>query len=203
MASAVPAGAPTDDPPGYPGQFDCRVTTQTGTRVSVRPIRPDDGPRLVAFHETLSPRTVYMRFFSPHPRLTEREVHRFTHVDYADRLALVGELEGELVAVARYDRRAGTNEAEVAFVVADAWQHHGIASVLLDLLARAAWLCGIDTFTAATLPDNRDMIHVFTHSRFDVSTHWSGGVVEVRFSIAPDYHPPPAPPGQRSGAPPC
>ena len=187
-ASPVPAAAPLDDPPGYPGQFECRLKTHTGTTVSVRPIRPDDARRLVAFHQSLSPRTVYMRFFSPHPKLTEREVHRFTHVDYADRLALIAELEGDLVGVARYDRLAGTTEAEVAFVVADNWQHHGIAAELLELLARAAWLCGIDTFTAATLPDNRDMLHVFRHSRFDVTTHVGGGVVEVRFPIVPSYH---------------
>jgi GNAT superfamily N-acetyltransferase len=154
----------------------------------VRPIHPDDSLRLAVFHEALSPQTLYMRFFSPHPKLTEREVYRFTHVDFADRLALIAEIDGELVAVSRYERQTGTSEAEVAFVVADAWQHHGIASVLLDLLARSAWLCGIDTFTAVTLADNHDMLHVFSHSAFDVSTHLSGGVIDVRFSIAPGYH---------------
>lgn len=171
----------------YPVSLECEVTTRLGTTVRVRPIRPDDAPRLVAFHHGLSPQTVYFRFFSPHPRLSAAEIERFTHVDYADRLALVVEVEGGLVAVGRYDRISRT-EAEVAFVVTDAWQHHGIASLLLELLAQAAWACGIDTFVASTLPENRDMLGVFAHSRFDVHTRFEDGVISVRFGIGPGSH---------------
>jgi len=169
----------------YPTEFDCDVTTLLGTTVHVRPIRPQDAPRLAAFHEALSPRSVYMRFFSPHPKLSESELRRFTNVDYADRLALVAEIDGRLVGVGRYDRSEATSEAEVAFVVADEWHHHGIASSLLELLARAAWLCGIDSFRASTLADNTEMLHVFTHSRFDVTTHFECGVIDISFPITP------------------
>src|ERR1700722_5047830 len=122
----VGAGAATAA--SVPPEFDCDVTTSVGTKVHVRAIRPDDGGRLAAFHEALSPHSVYMRFFSAHPKLSEREVERFTHVDYADRPALVAEIDGQVVAVARYDRLLPSAEAEVAFVVADQLQHHGIAS---------------------------------------------------------------------------
>ncbi len=163
------------------------MQTPGGTVISVRPILPEDAPRLAAFHSALSPHSIYMRFFSPHPRLSPRELERFTHVDYADRLALIAEIDRELVAVARYDRRAESSEAEVAFVVADPWQHHGIAPALLELLAEGAARHGIDTFGASTLLDNRDMLGVFSHSRFHPSTTMSGGgVVEVRFSIVPE-----------------
>jgi len=185
QAARVPAPSEAS---AAPAEFDCDVTTQLGTKIHVRAIRPDDSERLAAFHEALSARSVYMRFFSVHPRLSEREVERFTHVDYSERLALIAEISGQLVAVARYDRLLPSSEAEVAFVVADDWQHHGIASSLLELLARAAWLCGIDTFTASTLAENKEMLHVFTHSPFEVTTRFDGGVVEVRFGIAPGYH---------------
>jgi len=184
-----------------PAEFDCDVTTQLGTKIHVRAIRPDDAERLAAFHEALSPRSVYMRFFSAHPRLTEREVERFTHVDYAERLALIAEIDGQLVAVARYDRQPLSSEAEVAFVVADEWQHHGIAPSLLELLARAAWLCGINTFTASTLADNKDMLHVFTHSPFEVTTQFDSGVAEVRFPITPGYDRSSAAPQAAEGSP--
>ena len=191
--TAVPRPEAAPDEPGrsqpapYPVNLECEVTTAFGTTVRVRPIRPDDANRLVEFHRGLSTQSVYFRFFSPHPKLSEAEIERFTHVDYADRLALVVEVAGELVAVGRYDRISGT-EAEVAFVVTDAWQHHGIATLLLELLAQAAWVCGIDTFVASTLPENREMLAVFAHSRYDVTSRFEGGLVSVRFGIGPAAH---------------
>jgi GNAT superfamily N-acetyltransferase len=156
-----------------------------GTKVHVRAIRPDDASRLVTFHLALTPKSVYRRFFSIHPKLSEAEVERFTCVDYVDRLALIAEVGDRMVAVARYDRLAGTSEAEVAFVVTDELQHHGIATLLLELLAHAAWRSGITAFVASTLAENRAMLGVFTGSRFDVNTHLECGVVEVRFMIDP------------------
>jgi GNAT superfamily N-acetyltransferase len=155
--------------------------------VHVRPIRPDDGELLVEFHKKLSPQSVYLRFFSPHPTLSPAEIKRFTHVDYADRLALVVEVDDTLVAVGRYERTSDT-EAEVAFVVADAFQHHGIASMLLELLAQAAWMCGINTLVASTLPENHQMVGVFTHSRFKTTMQFDGGLVSIRTRIDPTYH---------------
>ena len=174
--------------PGYPADLECDVTTMLGTTVHVRPIRPDDASRLVSFHQDLTFRSVYRRFFSVHPRLSDAEIERFTCVDYVDRLALIAEVDDRLVAVARYDRSPGTSEAEVAFVVADDLQHHGIATLLLELLAHAAWRTGVTTFVASTLVENRAMLDVFTNSRFDVSTRLEGGIVEVRFLIGPSYY---------------
>jgi GNAT superfamily N-acetyltransferase len=113
-------------------------------------------------------------------------VERFTCVDYVDRLALIAEIGDRMVAVARYDCAPGTLEAEVAFVVADDCQHHGIAPLLLESLADTAWRLGITTFVASTLMENREMLNVFTGSKFDVSTSLESGVVDVRFNIDPD-----------------
>ena len=97
------------------------------------------------------------------------EVERFTRVDYVNRLALVAEDNSGLVAVARYDRTPGTAEAEVAFVVADQYQHHGIGTLLLERLAAAAWQRGITAFVATTLAENREMLQVFADSVFQVT----------------------------------
>src|SRR5690349_12316761 len=88
-----------------------------GRVVQIRPIEPADAPRLVAFHEALSPETTRYRFFTVHPRLSESELERFTHVDHHSREALIALLDGALVGVARYIQVEGTTEAEVAFVV--------------------------------------------------------------------------------------
>jgi GNAT superfamily N-acetyltransferase len=166
-----------------------RATTHTGSKVSLRPIREDDAPRLVDFHRHLSPRSVYRRFFFVHPTLSAAEVERFTCVDYVDRLALVAEDGDRLVAVGRYDRSPGSVEAEVAFVVADQYQQHGIATLLLAKLADAARINGITTFVAYVLPENRDMLGVFSHSAFAVSTSVEDSVLTVRLALT-ERHPP-------------
>ncbi len=178
-------GEPPVTPPGYPFKAERDVRIRDGRCVHVRPIRPDDAPRLVAFHSSLSPQSVYLRFFNFHPVLTAREVERFTHVDYADRLALVVLSGGRLVAVGRYDRVEGTDEAEVAFVVADGFQHQGIGTLLADELARAARVQGIRVFAADTLPENVPMLEMFRGTGFPVETRFEEGVVKVRFSIEP------------------
>ena len=177
------------DPHGYPHGLERDVVTEDGLRYRVRPIRPDDASRLVAFHGKLSTRSVYLRFFTVHPTLSETEVRRFTTVDYVDRLALVATVEDRLIAVARYDRAPGATEAEVAFVVADDYQHHGIGSTLLDDLADAARARGVSTFRADTLAENHAMLDVFRHTGFPVSARTEYGTVTLRFPIAPtaDY----------------
>ena len=116
----------------YPFELVDDIETMTGVTVHLRPIRPDDNSYLNEFHEHLSPQSVYRRFFFAHPRLSPAETEKFTHVDYADRLALVAEHGDRLVAVGRYERIPGTADAEVAFIVADDFQHQGIGTILLE-----------------------------------------------------------------------
>ncbi len=149
----------------------------------LRPIRPDDAPRLTDFHEHLSARSVYLRYFTVHTKLSETELDRFTHVDYLDRLALIAEAEGRLVAVGRYERIPGTPEAEVAFIVADDFQRQGIGTRLLEHLATAAVANGITEFSAQTLAENRSMMDVFINSGFPVTSTTKYGTVSVRFPI--------------------
>jgi GNAT superfamily N-acetyltransferase len=170
-------------PPNYPSDLGALVILSDGTCCSLRPIRPDDAERLVEFHQHLSLRSTYLRFFTVHPTLSAKEVERFTTVDYVDRLAFVVERSGQVIAVGRFDRIAGTSDAEVAFVVADDYQHHGLGSLLLDELARAARARGIETFLAETLCENKAMLDVFHHSGFDVSTKIDYGTVWLRFGI--------------------
>lgn len=168
----------------YPAELAGDVTLLDGTVASIRPIRPDDAAGLVAFHDHLSVETVYRRFFGIHPHLSPKEVKRFTQVDYEDRLALVAEIGGRLAAVARYDRRPGTDRAEVAFVVADAYQHLGLGTLLLHRLAAAARDRGVAVFQAETLMRNQLMREVFRHAGFPCEEHSVDGVVEVTFPIA-------------------
>ncbi len=171
------------DPVNYPRDLERDVMSDVGTQYHLRPIRPDDAHRLVDFHHHLSSRSIYLRFFSFHPELSTAEVEHFTCVDYVNRLALVAEVDDRLIAVGRFDRKPGDNEAEVAFVVADEYQHHGIGTLLLDELVRAARERGISTFRAETLCENRTMLDVFHHAGFPVTSSIEYGTVTVRFPI--------------------
>ena len=169
----------------YPARYEADVVLSDGATVHVRPIRPDDGDGLVALHGRLSAETVYLRFFSPMPRLSPDLVRRFTHVDYEDRMALVAVLGDDLIGVARYDRLPTTRDAEVAFVVDDAHQGRGLGTILLEHLAVAARENGIERFVAETLPQNRRMLDVFRSAGFGDERTFADGVVAVSFHIDP------------------
>ena len=178
-------GATSDLPVGYPVGPVQDERLRDGSVVHVRPILPGDGDALVAFHDGLSSRSVYRRFFFVHPHLTADEVERFTHVDYVGRLALVAFDGDRMVGVGRYERLPSGDEAEVAFVVTDDHQHLGIGTLLLDHLADVARGHGITTFVAQTMSDNRDMVGMFLASGFPVETASSAGTVSLWFAIEP------------------
>lgn len=156
-----------------------------GGTVHLRPIRPDDAARLAAFHERQSSESIYFRFFSPRPRLSERDLERFTNVDHFDHMAFVALLGDEMVGMAGYDRHQGSAEAEVAFIVDDGHQKRGIATVMLEYLAEAAREIGLEAFTAQVLPNNRKMLRVFQRAGFDVESSFEEGVIEVHLDLAP------------------
>ncbi len=103
------------------------VLLSDGSTVQLRPIRPSDGPAIVAMHSRFSERTRYLRYFSPYPRIPERDLQRFVNVDHRDREAFVVLAGDRIVAVGRYERLGPASpDAEVAFVVEDAYQGRGI-----------------------------------------------------------------------------
>jgi GNAT superfamily N-acetyltransferase len=168
---------------GYPAHLEVDERLRDGSIARFRPILPTDGDALVDFHDGLSPQSVYRRFFFTHPHLTKVEVDRFTHVDYVERLAFAV-LDGErIIGVGRYERLPPGPEAEVAFVVTDDHQHLGIGTLLLDHLADAARVHGVERFVAQTLSENREMLGVFLSSGFPVETSASAGTVTIRFPI--------------------
>jgi GNAT superfamily N-acetyltransferase len=171
----------------YPKELEASIFVKGGRTFELRPIRADDEEKLLAFHHHLSVDSIYCRYFSYHPELSPDELHHLTHVDYVSRLALVIEDGGDLVGVARYERDPETSAAEVAFVVRDDYQHLGLGHRLFASLAAAGWARGVTTFTAATLGRNHDMISVFRHSGFPVTSSVSAGEVSVRLSIDPQY----------------
>lgn len=170
--------------PTYPAHWEADIALRDGSAAHLRPILPTDADALQEFHQRQSEHSRYLRFFAPMPKLSRRDLERFTHVDHHDRVAFVVLLGAEIVAVGRYDR-IEPHSAEVAFNVSDSHQGTGLASVLLEHLAAAARERGINSFTAEVLPQNTKMIKVFTETGFDVDRVYDDGVVMVSFRIDP------------------
>jgi RimJ/RimL family protein N-acetyltransferase len=147
--------------------------------VVIRPIEPDDAPALERFHNGLSRESVRRRFFTAHPRLSPAELERFTSVDHHRREALVATEADEIVAVGRYERLGESTDAEVAFVVADGWHDHGLATELLHRLEARAAEEGITRLVAETLAENAPMLAVFAHSGRETERTFDHGVVYV------------------------
>ncbi|MEV5782467.1 GNAT family N-acetyltransferase [Streptomyces sp. NPDC048448] len=177
----------------YPSHWEADVVLRDGGTARVRPITVDDAERLVSFYEQVSDESKYYRFFAPYPRLSAKDVHRFTHHDFVDRVGLAATIGGEFIATVRYDRigagglpaSAPADEAEVAFLVQDAHQGRGVASALLEHIAAVARERDIRRFAAEVLPANTKMIKVFTDAGYQQKRHFEDGVVRLEFDLEP------------------
>jgi RimJ/RimL family protein N-acetyltransferase len=168
-----------ESPAPYPTDLERDVVLRDGSHVQLRPIRPDDEPRLVALYDRLSRHTAYQRFFTAIKRLPPDWVHFLANVDYHRRLALVVEHppSGELVAVARYEPTDEEGTVEIAFVVQDAWQNRGLGTVLLKDLLAAAEARGIRRFRAYVLADNLRMIDLLVRFMDIIERKTEAGVI--------------------------
>ncbi|HZF89510.1 GNAT family N-acetyltransferase [Streptomyces sp.] len=177
----------------YPAHWEADVVLRDGGTARVRPITVDDAERLVSFYEQVSDESKYYRFFAPYPRLSAKDVHRFTHHDFVDRVGLAATIGGEFIATVRYDRigknglpaSGPADEAEVAFLVQDAHQGRGVASALLEHIAAVARERGIRRFAAEVLPANTKMIKVFTDAGYTQKRSFEDGVVRLELDLEP------------------
>lgn len=144
----------------YPAELEAELTLAGGTRLRLRPIRPQDADLERAFFESLSGRSRYQRFMQAMPPLSPEMLARFTHPDYDRELALVAVHDGAFVAVGRYAPNEDGETAEFALVVADAWQGKGIGRALLERLCRQASRAGYRALYGHILRANRQMLEL-------------------------------------------
>jgi acetyltransferase len=161
----------------YPLQYVSIWTMKDGKPVTIRPIRPEDEPMLVKFHETLSDRSVYLRYFctlSLSRRVAHERLLRICFGDYDREIALVAErtdpatAERQIMAVGRINKLHGKNEAEVAVLVSDQYQNLGLGYELLRRVIQIAKDEKLSEIHAEMLPDNIGMQVIMKRCGFQV-----------------------------------
>jgi RimJ/RimL family protein N-acetyltransferase len=169
----------------YPGELERDIILKDGTRLRLRPIRPEDAPRLIDFYDRLSQHTAYQRFFTIMKRLPPDWARLLATVDYQRRLAIVAEAgpatAPQLVAVARYEPTDEPETAEVAFVVEDGFQGRGLGVVLLHHLLDAGHARGIRRFRAYVLGDNTRMLDLIARFTDIRERSLDAGVASILF----------------------
>jgi acetyltransferase len=161
--------------PAYPEKYVSSLRLKNGMKISIRPIRPDDEAAMARFHESLSDRSVYLRYFHME-KLSSRVDHtrlaRRCLIDYDSEMALIAEYfnpeedRSELIAVGRLVRAPGENEAEIALIVSDKFQKCGVGAELMRRLIQVGRDEKLERIVATVLPENIGMRVLASHNSF-------------------------------------
>ncbi|MFO0929516.1 MAG: bifunctional acetate--CoA ligase family protein/GNAT family N-acetyltransferase [Gemmataceae bacterium] len=188
----VPADLPLDRRPQlaihpYPNQYITSFTLRDGSRVTVRPIRPEDEPLIIDLHGRHSERSIRMRFFSLVKTLSRDSLIRLCHLDYDREMALVAELQGvgrtQVLGVSRYYLNPATGVAEYALIVEDAHQRKGLGRYLLTRLIEIARERGVRKLVGQVLRENAPMLALTASLGFDLPIDVSNDVVKVEMDL--------------------
>jgi len=176
----------------YPVQYVSPWTMKGGTPVTLRPIVPEDEPLMVKFHEALSERSVFLRYFQV-SKLSQRVAHdrlrRICFLDYDREIAIVADHtvpdsgEHEILAIGRLSKLHGKNAAEVALLVRDEYQHRGLGIELLRRLIQVARDEHLDSIQAYMLSQNIEMRNLIEKLGFQVEPADEDGVHLTSLSL--------------------
>ena len=168
-------------------EMKASMLLQDGNQINFRPIHPTDERGIRDLVYALSQETIYFRYMTSDMKFDHRQIQKFVYVDHSKDIAIVGtipEAHGEdIIAVGRYYLDMKTNRAEVAFVVRDDWQNHGIGSFLFKHLVGIAKKSGIAGFTAEFFKGNDRMQAIFSHSGYPMTSDVSDDTCKVRIEF--------------------
>jgi acetyltransferase len=171
----------------YPEQYEFQTVVKDGLAVFIRPIKPEDAPLLVDLFNTLSPTSIYHRFFSPMKTLPHSMLARFTQIDYDREIALVALEEGKqserILGVARVIGDPDVKKAEFAVLVGDPWQGRGVGAELLQKCLGIAKERGIETVVGIVLRENTQMLALARKLGFNVFRSDEPGELQLTIDL--------------------
>ena len=172
----------------YPNQYEMRTVVKEGVEILVRPIKPEDAPLLVNLFHGLSPKNIYLRFFSPIKSLSHEMLVRFTQIDYDRDMALVAmdtsQPKEEMLGVARLITEPGSKKAEFAVTIRDVWQGKGIGATLMERLMAIAKERGLEYLWALVLSENTKMLALGRKLGFGISRRRGGSEYELKIDLS-------------------
>ncbi len=190
-ADAIEEDLPRPAVRPYPQQHVEKWSMKNGVEVTIRPIRPEDEPQMIDFHERLSDRTVYLRYFQP-LKLTQRTAHerltRICFIDYNREMALVAELMDpqngpQIIGVGRLSKLHGKPEGEVAVLVRDDFQHQGLGTELVRRLMIIAKEEKLQYVHSTMLGINREMRAICNRLGFALHVDLEEDLVNARVAL--------------------
>jgi acetyltransferase len=154
----------------YPQEEESHMVSADGRRIFIRPVKPEDAALFKALFKTLSPTTIYYRFFGSLKELKPEMLARFTQIDYDREVALVAidEETDRMLGVARIIGDPDGKTGEFAVLVGDAWQGKGIGSSLLEKCLSIAEKHGFNTVTGIVLHENKNMLALGKKLGFEI-----------------------------------
>lgn len=171
----------------YPSQYEAVVEIQAGVKILARPIKPEDAPLLIELHNSLSPTSIYFRFFRPVKSLPSDMLARFTQIDYDRDVAFVGLLQNEegqkILGVARLMADPDVTQAEFAVVIRDDWQGRGVGALLLEKCICVARERGMQLIWGHVLPENTNMLALGRKLGFIVKRVSGSSNYELRIDL--------------------
>ncbi|MCC6173769.1 MAG: GNAT family N-acetyltransferase [Chloroflexi bacterium] len=172
----------------YPSELEQDVPLRDGGLLHVRPIRPADKARLQAFHSRLSRDSIFFRFFSHLPELSDERAAYFTSIDYDRRMALVAVepatdgADEAIVGVVRYDVLSD-GVAELGLIVEDRYQHRGVGAALFQHVVQAGRARGVRKIVADVLSENWRMLNLLRESGCPMVTRRAHDVIHVELDL--------------------
>ena len=179
----------------YPAEIATRHVFKGDLTVDFRAIKPSDVEDMRRLFYRFSDTSVYYRYFSPIKTMPHAKMQEYVNIDFSRTLSIVGLVkemgEGSIIAEGRFVREPHGPVADVAFVVDEAYQGHGIATFILKMLTRLAKERGLKGFKADVLSSNKSMMKVFEKSGLTVEARVVDGVYELNMPFgSPEEHQP-------------
>ena len=176
----------------YPEEDESHMVSVDGHRIFVRPVKPEDSPLFTALFKTLSPTSIYYRFFGALKELNPEMLARFTQIDYDREIALVAIDEeaqtDNILGVARIIGDADGKTGEFAVLVGDVWQGRGIGGKLLEKCLLIAERQGFKTVHGIVLKENKNMLTLGKKLGFEAKRDMDAGDnrLVIHFGGGPD-----------------